>query len=79
MSDTRTFQDEDMLVWEVFSTAGPHGYPDDPHVIFHCLTDRSRRSRRVRLEGDEADAQRRIAEAEAADLRRMFQSAEEIP
>ena len=74
----RSFQDRNFLVWEVYSSGGRHGFSDKPHVIFNCLTQPVVRSRWTPLGEDEADAQRRIAEASDADLLAMLEKAPEI-
>jgi hypothetical protein len=74
----RTFQDHDFLVWEVYSSGGSHGFSDNPHVIFHCLTQQDARSRSVELGKDEADAQRRIAGMSDAELIDLLKESGEI-
>ena len=74
----RTFQDHDLLVWEVYSSGGSHGFPDRPHVIFHCLTQQNTRPRSIDIGKDEADAQRRIADMSDALLIDLLSDAREI-
>jgi hypothetical protein len=76
---TRTFQDHDFLVWEVYPSAGRHGFSDNAHIIFHCVTDRDRRSRIVPTTGDEADAQKLVQEAADAELLSMLAKAAPLP
>jgi hypothetical protein len=75
---SRTFQDRDFRVWEVYPSGGDHGYSEQPHVIFHCLTDRAVRSRWMQAGGDEAEAQRRVAQATNAELLELWSVAREI-
>lgn len=74
----RTFQDSDLLDWEVYTSGGPHGFSDDVNIVFHCLTNRALRSRYLRTDDDAADAQRTIAEATSAELLGMLERAREI-
>jgi hypothetical protein len=74
------FQDADFLVWEAYASGGDHGFADDEaHVIFHCLTDRSRRSRIYRTGGTQADAERLVHEATPDELRELLRNAPELP
>jgi hypothetical protein len=75
----RTFQDRNFLVWEVYTSGGRHGFSDNPHVIFNCLTQPAIRSRYVELGTDEAEAQRHIAETSDAELLAMLEGARDIP
>jgi hypothetical protein len=74
----RTFQDHNFLVWEVYPSGGRHGFSDNPHIIFHCLTQRDIRSRYMEGETDEATAERMITEATPAELLDMLERAREI-
>lgn len=75
----RTFQDHNFLVWEVYPSGGRHGFSDDPHIIFHCLTQRDIRSRYLAGTGsDEASVERLITEASPAELLGMLERAQEI-
>jgi hypothetical protein len=76
---TRTFQDRNFLVWEVFPSGGRHGYSRNPHLIFNCLTQPNLRPRWIAGGGDEAEARRVIAEATNARLLELLEEAAEIP
>ena len=75
---SRTFQDRDFLVWEVYPSAGENGSTERAQIIFNCLTDPARRARRLDQQGDEADAQRLVVEAEPAELLAMFERSSEV-
>jgi hypothetical protein len=75
---TKTFQDRNFLVWEVYSSAGRHVYSKGPQLIFHCLTQRDIRPRYVDAGTNEADAQKLVAEASSAELLEMLERAQEI-
>jgi hypothetical protein len=75
---SRTFQDRNFLVWEVYSSGGPHGFPDSPNAIFNCLTRLDVRPRAVEVGTDEAEAQRLIAEMTDAALLELLEHASDI-
>jgi hypothetical protein len=75
---SRTFQDRNFLVWEVYPSGGKHGYSVQPHVIFHCLTDRDLRPRFAQLGEDEAVAERRVNLASNAELLDLLENAREL-
>lgn len=74
----RTFQDRNFLVWEVYPSGGRHGFSANPDIIFHCLTQRDIRSRKIDGGETEADAERRIRESTPQQLLEMLEQAEEI-
>ena len=75
---SRTFQDSNLLKWEVYASSGPHGYAHPARIVFHCLSDRSRRARFLQLEGDKADAEREVAEAEESRLAELLARSAEL-
>jgi len=75
---SRTFQDRNFLVWEVYPSGGEHGFPDNPHAIFHCRSQLDLRPRAIRLGTDEAEAQKIIHEMTDAALLDLLDRAEEI-
>ena len=64
----RTFVDPDLLLWEVFPSAGDYGFSSNPHLVFNCLSDRAARPRFVELDGHEASAETMLFEATDAKL-----------
>jgi hypothetical protein len=75
---SQTFTDEDLLVWEVFPTAGQYGLATRPKVIFHCVSDRGLRPRYLLLEGNEASAEGMVLDADESRLRQMLRQAHEL-
>jgi hypothetical protein len=71
----RTFQDENLLVWEAFASTGEFGYPEAPNVVFNCVSNRTIRPRYVQMDGWEPEAQRELQTVSDAELFRLFQSA----
>jgi hypothetical protein len=76
---TRTFQDRNFLVWEVFPSGGRRAYASSPHLIFHCLTQRDIRPRYLAGGSHEADAERHVADVTDAELLEMLERAQDIP
>lgn len=76
---TRTFQDHNFLVWEVYPSGGRHGYSRNPHLIFNCLTQPDLRPRFIGGGGDEAEAQRLVTESSDVELLDLLEGAGEIP
>ncbi|MGH7448813.1 MAG: hypothetical protein ACREK1_02135 [Longimicrobiales bacterium] len=75
---SRQIQDHDFLVWEVYPSGGSHGFPANPHVIFHCLTQQNLRPRSVSIGTDQADAEKRVSEMSDAALLELLENAPEI-
>ncbi|MBR9991318.1 MAG: hypothetical protein KFH98_16260 [Gemmatimonadetes bacterium] len=75
---SRTFQDRNFLVWEVYPSGGPHGFPDDPHAIFNCLSQHDMRPRAIEVGSDEAEAQKLITEMSDAALLELLEHARDI-
>ena len=75
---SRTILDENMLTWEVYPTGGLHGDSQQPQIVFNCLSNRMLRPRYVTIEGDEADAERKVSLASNEELRELFEQADEV-
>ncbi len=70
----RTFVDRDLAVWEVYSSGGDHGLPENPKIVFHCLSKPSLRARYVLHDGDAADAEEAVQEMSPDRLYTLFES-----
>jgi hypothetical protein len=75
---SRTFHDENLLVWEAYPSGSRRGFADDPMIIFHCTTDRALRSRFVEVPGDVADAELAVITASDARLLEWLAAAREV-
>ena len=75
---SRKFQDENFLVWEVYPSASRHGFSENPHLIFNCLTDRFLRPRALQHGDDEADAERLIRKASPGELIELLRQSTEV-
>lgn len=69
---TREFIDDDLILWEVYSSTGEFSLPDEGRLVFLCATDRERRPRTVRYEGDLVEAQSAVAELSDEQLRELL-------
>lgn len=76
---SRTFTDDNLLVWEAYPSGGDYGFSENPYVVFNCLSNRLVRPRWVTHDGDEADAERTVSHASAQQLTAMLRRSEEIP
>jgi hypothetical protein len=75
---SRTLLDGDLRVWEVFASASKRGFSEQPRIVFHCMTDRTIRSRFIDTDGDQADAERAVVILPVPDLLRWFQNSREM-
>jgi hypothetical protein len=75
---SKTFQDENFLVWEAFPSGGSYGFDEDVKIIFHCVTDRRMRPRFIATDEDSADAEEQIQRASAPDLLALLKRSREI-
>jgi hypothetical protein len=69
---SRTFTDDNFLTWEAYTSGGDFGLPDQPHIIFNCLTEPGARPRYVVHDGDEADAGEFVQDAGDAELKALL-------
>lgn len=74
----RIVTDADLQNWEAYPSGGPFGLPEQPKIVFNCVSDPSRRPRWVRLNGDNADAERFLDEMENAQLQRLLGESAEL-
>jgi hypothetical protein len=75
---SRNIVDRNLLTWEVFATGGRHGLPDEPKIVFQCLSDRTLRPRFVRRGGDSASAQGAVQALDHQQLLEMLDVAEPL-
>lgn len=75
---SKTFQDENFLVWEAFPSGGSFGFDEDVKIVFHCVTDRRLRPRYIDTDEDSADALQHIERATPAQLLEMLERSREI-
>ena len=79
---TRTFQDEDLLLWEAYAAAPKLGKDQDDRrgarIMFHCMTDRTRRARVLKRDEDRAAVESRIADADPSELVELLEAAEPL-
>lgn len=73
-----TFTDDDLQSWEAYASAGDFGLAIRPKIVFHCVSDPTRRARYVEVPGDEADAEGMVHEGGVERLRAMLKEATEL-
>jgi hypothetical protein len=75
---SRSFQDPDLLIWEVYATTGASGAPDHAHIIFHCVSDPSRPACYLKQDASLAASQRTLAALSPEELRDLLGEAEPL-
>ena len=75
---SKTFTDENLLIWEAYPSGGDFGFSKRPYIVFNCLTNRLLRPRAIERGENEADAERVITRASQQDLLDMFRQSNEI-
>lgn len=75
---SRQLIDPNLLTWEAYPSSGPFGFPEKPKVVFNCLSDPDLRARVVSVDGDSADAERRLQEMTTGDLQALFERTSEL-
>lgn len=75
---SKTFTDDNLLIWEAYPSGGDYGFSDNPYIVFNCLSNRMLRPRVVESNGDEADAERIVSTATSSDLQELFKKSREI-
>lgn len=75
---SRVFTDENLETWEAYASGGKFGLPQDPKIVFHCLSDPDRRARFVVHSGDEASAADAVQDAPDEQLRAMLIASREL-
>jgi hypothetical protein len=76
---SRTFTDQDLQTWEAYASAGETGLASGPRVVFHCVSDLTRRPRFAAGPGDEADAEAAVHSMSVDDLRALLAKSAELP
>ncbi len=75
---SRVFLDENLLSWEAYASGGKFGLPEQPKIVFHCLSEPFRRARYVRHDGDNAQAEEVVHNLPEDRLREMLRESREL-
>lgn len=75
---TRRIMDRDLRRWEVFASAGPHGFSNPATLVFRCLSDREEPSRAILFPGDRSKAEEAVLSLEANELERQLNEAQPL-
>lgn len=76
---SRVFSDHDLLTWEAYPTGGAYGLPRQAKIVLHCLSERTRRSRFVVHNGDDADAAGLLQDASTDELLDLLGRSRPLP
>lgn len=76
---SRVFTDANLMTWEAYSSGGKFGLPDNPLLVFNCLSDPGSPPRFVVYEGaDTADAEEAVHSMPEDRLRTMLAKSAEL-
>jgi hypothetical protein len=75
---SKTFSDKNLLIWEAYPSCGDFSFPDDPQIVFNCLSNRMLRPRVIKHHGDEANAEAFVQQASSQDLLKLFEKSREL-
>lgn len=75
---SRIIQDSNLELWEAYASSGDFGYPDHSRMVFHCLSDRTRRPRATEREGDKAEVEHEIATLSPEALLEILAAAQDL-
>ena len=75
---SRVFTDENLLTWEVYPSGGKFGLPENPKIVFQCLSEPNRRPRYVVHSGDEVNAEELVHGASDDQLRALVGTSREL-
>jgi hypothetical protein len=75
---SKTFTDENLLVWEAYPSGGDFGFSRHPYIVFNCLSNRMLRPRVIERGANEAEAERVVSTASQRDLLELFRQSREI-
>ncbi|HUE76705.1 MAG TPA: hypothetical protein VMM83_02085 [Longimicrobiales bacterium] len=74
----RTIQDDNLELWEVYASAGDFGFPEHSRIVFHSLTDRTRRARALTRDLDRAAVERELSVLSDRELTGLLETAGEL-
>ncbi len=75
---TRTFQDGDLLLWEAYTAAPRSGEDRGARIVFHCLTDQTRRARVLERDESRTQVEKRLGEIPGSELVELLDAAEPL-
>lgn len=75
---SRVFTDENLQSWEAYASSGRWGFPENPKIVFNCLSDPNTPARFVRSDGSSTEAEVRVFSASDQALRDLLAQANEI-
>ncbi|NIU76103.1 MAG: hypothetical protein GWN71_21810 [Gammaproteobacteria bacterium] len=65
-------------MWEIYAASGAPGSRDPAKIVFHCLTDMTRRARFLAREGDRSDVERDLVRLSDSELRALLEASQPL-
>jgi hypothetical protein len=75
---SRQFIDQDLISWEVYSSAGRFSLPDHGRLVFLCATQPERRPRTIGMDGDVVDSEEAVEALSDERLRTLLADSREL-
>ena len=75
---SRTIQDANLEIWEAYASAGDFGFPERSTIVFHCLSDRTRRARAIQRQADKAEVEHEVSALSEPELVALLAEAREL-
>ncbi|CAN5812626.1 hypothetical protein BH23GEM6_BH23GEM6_17790 [soil metagenome] len=75
---SRIFTDSDLLTWEAYASAGKWGLPNQPKIVFNCVSDPSTAARYMTFDGHNGEAEDAVHQAGGDRLREMLASSKPL-
>jgi hypothetical protein len=75
---SRVFTDPDLVTWEAYASSGQWGLPEQPKIVFNCLSDPDRRARFVIHDGHSGGAQESLSNASDDQLRKLLRESQAL-
>lgn len=75
---SRTIQDQDLQLWEVYANSGEFGSADRAKMVFQCLTEPSRRARVLHREAKKSEVEQELSRLSDTELADLLSGAEEV-
>jgi hypothetical protein len=75
---SRVFTDPDLVTWEAYSSTGQWGLPEQPKIVFNCLSDPNQKARFVIHDGQSSGAQESVSQASDEQLRQLLRASQAL-
>jgi hypothetical protein len=75
---SRIFSDSDLLTWEAYASGGQWGLPNQPKIVFNCVSDPHSAARYITFDGHNGEAEDAVHKASEDRLREMLASSQPL-